>query len=109
MVKEFLQSIQRRDRLGPDFFNDAEKQQWDEWLDSVPADAAHSTDAQKLLPVQMPPKCLPQLEPMVLHTDNSAAVYMSEDAASIKRSKADARGAVIRSRSKMQLKRARFE
>ena len=60
VVKEFLQSIQRRDRLGPDFFNDAEKQQWDEWLDSVPADAAHSTDAQKLLPVQMPPKCLPR-------------------------------------------------
>ena len=56
VVKEFLQSIQRRDRLGPDFFNDAEKQQWDEWLESVPADAAHSTDAQKLLPVQMPPK-----------------------------------------------------
>jgi hypothetical protein len=53
VVKEFLQSIQRRDRLGPDFFNDAEKQQWDEWLESVPADAAHSTDAQKLLPVQM--------------------------------------------------------
>ena len=26
VVKEFLQSIQRRDRLGPDFFNDAEKQ-----------------------------------------------------------------------------------
>ena len=60
VVKEFLQSIQRRDRLGPDFFNDAEKQQWDEWLESVPADAAHSTDAQKLLPVQMPPKCLPR-------------------------------------------------
>ena len=59
VVKEFLQSIQRRDRLGPDFFNDAEKQQWDEWLESVPADAAHSTDAQRLLPVQMPPKCLP--------------------------------------------------
>ena len=38
---------------------------------------------------------IPQLEPMVLHTDTSAAVYMSEDAASIKRSKADARGAVI--------------
>ena len=37
VVKEFLQSIQRRDRLGP--VNDAEKQQWDEWLDSVPADA----------------------------------------------------------------------
>ena len=60
VVKEFLQSIQRRDRLGPDFFNDAEKQQWDEWLESVPADAAHSTDAQRLLPVQMPPKCLPR-------------------------------------------------
>ena len=26
---------------------------------------------------------IPQLEPMVLHTDNSAAVYMSEDAASL--------------------------
>ena len=38
---------------------------------------------------------IPQLEPMVLHTDNSAAVYMSEDAASIKRSKSDARGAII--------------
>ena len=54
VVKEFLGMIQRRDRLGPDFFTDDEKKQWDEYLDGVPACAAESADGSNLLPVQMP-------------------------------------------------------
>ena len=38
---------------------------------------------------------IPQLEPMNIYTDNTAAVFISEDAASMKRTRADARGAVI--------------
>ena len=60
VVKEFLGMLQRRDRLGPDYFSDAEKQQWDEWLDAVPGSAAESLDAKSLFPVQMPRKCLPR-------------------------------------------------
>ena len=60
VVKEFLGMIQRRDRLGPDFFTDDEKKQWDQYLDGVPACAAESADGSNLLPVQMPRKCKPR-------------------------------------------------
>ena len=46
LVKEFLEMIQRRDRLGPEFMNDDERRQWDEYLDSVPASAAESADGR---------------------------------------------------------------
>ena len=59
-VKEFLAMIQRRDRLGPDFFTDDERQQWDDWLDNQPASAAEAVAAAPLLPVQMPPKWQPR-------------------------------------------------
>lgn len=38
---------------------------------------------------------LPQTEPMTLFTDNSAAVFIAEDAAAVKRAKADSRAAVF--------------
>jgi hypothetical protein len=60
VVKEFIGMLQRRDRLGPDYFSDVEKQQWNEWLDAVPGSAAESLDAKSLLPVRMPRKCLPR-------------------------------------------------
>ena len=59
-VKEFLEMIQRHDRLGPDFFSDDEKQQWDEWWDATPASAAESADGISLFPIMMPAKCLPR-------------------------------------------------
>lgn len=62
VVKEFLGMIQRRDRLGPDFFTDDEKKEWDEYLDGVPASASESADGKTLLPVQMPRKCKPRAE-----------------------------------------------
>ena len=62
VVKEFLEMIQRRDRLGPDFFNDDEKRKWDQFLDGVPASAAESADGKTLLPVQMPRKCKARAE-----------------------------------------------
>jgi hypothetical protein len=62
VVKQFLGKLLHRDRLGPDYFTDVEKQQWNEWLDAVPASAAESVDAKTLLPVQMPRKCLPRPE-----------------------------------------------
>ena len=62
VVKQFLGMLQRPDRLGPDFFTDVERQQWDEWLDAVPGGAADSMDAKSLLPVKMPLKCLPRPE-----------------------------------------------
>jgi hypothetical protein len=60
VVKEFIGMLQRRDRLGPDYFSDVEKQQWNEWLDAVPGSAAESLDGKSLLPVRMPRKCLPR-------------------------------------------------
>jgi len=60
LVKEFLEMIQRRDHLGPEFMNDDERRQWDEYLDSVPASAAESADGKSLVPVQMPAKCKPR-------------------------------------------------
>ena len=60
LVKEFLEMIQRRDRLGPEFLNDDERRQWDEYLDSVPASAEESADGKSLFPVQMPAKCKPR-------------------------------------------------
>jgi hypothetical protein len=36
-----------------------------------------------------------QLEPTTIYTDNTAAVYIAEDAAAVKRSRADARAAVM--------------
>jgi hypothetical protein len=36
-----------------------------------------------------------QTEPMTIYTDNTAAVYIAEDAAAVKRSRADARAAVM--------------
>lgn len=60
VVKEFIGMLQRRDRLGPDYFSDVEKQQWNEWLDAVPGSAAESLDSKSLLPLQMPRKCLPR-------------------------------------------------
>ena len=60
VVKQFLGMLQRRDRLGPDFFADGELLQWNEWLDAVPARAAEAPDGKSLLPVQMPLKCLPR-------------------------------------------------
>ena len=42
VVKQFLGMLQRRDRLGPDFFADGELLQWNEWLDAVPARAAEA-------------------------------------------------------------------
>jgi hypothetical protein len=62
VVKQFIGKLLHRDRLGPDYFSDVELQQWNEWLDAVPASAAESVDAKSLLPVQMPPKCLPRPE-----------------------------------------------
>ena len=44
MGRDFIQMLQRPDRLGADYFNDAEKQQWSQWLDAVPASAAESSD-----------------------------------------------------------------
>lgn len=60
LVKEFLEMIQRRDRLGPECLNDDERRQWDEYLDSVPASAEESADGKSLVPVQMPAKCKPR-------------------------------------------------
>ena len=60
VVKEFLGMLQRRDRLGPEYFSDVEREQWNEWLDAVPGSVAESLDAKSLLPVRMPRKCLPR-------------------------------------------------
>ena len=59
-VKEFLAMLRRPDRLGPDYFTDAEMLQWSEWLDAVPASAAVAPGASSLIPVGMPQKCLPR-------------------------------------------------
>ena len=59
-VKDFLKFLQRRDKLGAEFFTDVERQQWDEWLDNQPARATEAGDAAVLLPVRMPPKCVPK-------------------------------------------------
>ena len=59
-VKEFLNLVQRSDRLGSDFFDDKEKMEWQQWLDAVPASASEAADSRMLLPVQMPPKCRPR-------------------------------------------------
>ena len=59
-VKGFLKMIQQSDRLGPEFFTDDEKQQWDQWLDGTPASAEDSPDGRTLFPLQMPAKCLPR-------------------------------------------------
>ena len=58
-VKQFLGMLQRRDRLGADYFTDGDMLQWNEYLDAVPASAAEAPDGKSLLPVQMPLKCLP--------------------------------------------------
>ena len=60
VVKEFLGMLQRRDRLGPEYFSDVEREQWNEWLDAVPGSVAESVDAKAQLPVRMPRKCLPR-------------------------------------------------
>ena len=48
------------DRLGPTFFNDDERQQWQDYFDQQPLTAEAASDAATLLPVQMPRKCLPR-------------------------------------------------
>ena len=53
VVKEFLGMLQRRDRLGPEYFSDVEREQWNEWLDAVPSSVAESLDAESLLPVRI--------------------------------------------------------
>ena len=52
--------IQRPDRLGPNFFTDDERQQWQDYFDQQPLSAEAASDAATLLPVQMPRKCLPR-------------------------------------------------
>ena len=59
-VKDFLAKIQRPDRLGPNFFTDDERQQWQDYFDQQPLTAEAASDAATLLPVQMPRKCLPR-------------------------------------------------
>ena len=58
-VKDFLAKIQRPDRLGPNFFTDDERQQWQDYFDQLPLTAAAASDAATLLPVQMPRKLRP--------------------------------------------------
>ena len=48
-MKEFLTTIQRGDRLGPDFFTVDQKQEWDDWLAAQPASAAEAVAAAPLL------------------------------------------------------------
>ena len=58
-VQEFLKMIQRDDRLGPDFFNNDEKGEWEQWLAAIPESASEAPEAADLLPPKMPRKCLP--------------------------------------------------
>lgn len=61
VVEEFvLTTMLRNDRLGEDFLNDDEKQQWRQWLASEPSSAAEVAAEDWPLPVEMPRKCLPR-------------------------------------------------
>ena len=45
-VKDFLAKIQRPDRLGPNFFTDDERQQWQDYFDQQPLTAEAASDAR---------------------------------------------------------------
>ena len=53
-VRGLLVDLQREDRLGPDFLNDDQKQEWNDWLEQEPDSHLEVATAEWPLPIRMP-------------------------------------------------------
>ena len=60
VVRAFVSRLQMPDRMGPDWLNDEEKQEWMDYLDGEPDSVDEVAAADWPLPIRMPPKCQPR-------------------------------------------------
>ena len=59
-IRGMLAEMWREDRLGTEFFNDEQKQQWQIWLDNEPDSADQVAAEDDPFPIRMPRKCIPR-------------------------------------------------
>ena len=57
-VRQFIDRLRQPDRLGKDFFSDADVGEWDQWASTTPASLDAVEESDWPLPIKMPRKCV---------------------------------------------------
>ena len=69
VVRAFVSRLQMPDRMGPDWLNDEERQEWMDYLEGEPDSVDEVAAADWPLPIRMPAKCRPRSAAGACSTD----------------------------------------